>query len=98
MNININVADYLSQDEIKEECKYAIRNSVNEMFKRDNDVNRLITNLTIKMLHEAIENNKSLMEQRVRDEIMRHDLYEIQEVMYNIACDVLYNRIFAKEN
>lgn len=150
MNVTIDITDYLSQEEIIEECKYAIRSSVQEMFCRnENDIDRLINNLgyefifgavskaigkdaakviaekveelikddssikyemwrkkdtwgrdespAIKMLYEAIENNKPLMEQRVREEIMKHELYEMQDIMYNIACDVLYNRIFAKE-
>ena len=150
MKVTIDITDYLSQEEIIEECKYAIRNSVQEMFcRKESDIDRLISNLgyefifeavskaigknaekviaekveelikddssikyemwrkkdnwdrrespAIKMLYEVIENNKPIMEERVREEIMKHELYELQDIMYNIACDVLYNRIFAKE-
>lgn len=150
MNVTIDITDYLSQEEIIEECKYAIRNSVQEMFyRKENEINRLISNLgyefifgavsksigkdaakviaekveelikddsaikyemwrkkdvwdkdespALKMLYEAIENNKPLMEQRVQEEIKKYELSEVQNTMYNIACDVLYDRIFAKE-
>lgn len=148
MNVTIDISDYLSYEEIREECKYAIRNSVQEMFRDESKVDTLISNLgyefifeavskaigkdaekviiekveelikndssiryemwrkkdnwdrrespAINMLYKAIESNEDLMEQRVREEIMKHELYELQDIMYNIACDVLYNRIFAK--
>lgn len=55
MNITINIEDYLSQDEIKEECKYAINNSVSKMFcAKESEVNRLISNLGYEFIFEAV--------------------------------------------
>lgn len=55
MNITIDITDYLSQDEIKEECKYEIRNSVHEMFcKKESDIDRLISNLGYEFIFEAV--------------------------------------------
>ena len=55
MNVTINIEDYLTQDEIKEECRCAIRNSVYEMFcAKESDVDRLISNLGYEFIFEAV--------------------------------------------
>ena len=149
MNVTIDITEYLSQDEIKEECKCVIRNSVQEMFcRKESDIDRWISNLgykfifeavskaigkdaekviaekveelikddssikyemwrkkndwdkrespAIKMLYKAIEDNKSLIEQRVQAEIIKYEFDSVEDEIYNMACDILYDRIFAK--
>lgn len=50
MNININIEDYLSEEEIKDECKMAIRHSIYDKYKKEAALDRLISNLS----HEFI--------------------------------------------
>jgi hypothetical protein len=55
MEITFNVLDYLTPDEIKEECKKAIRHSVHDTFaKGEGDVERLISNLGYEFIFKAV--------------------------------------------
>ena len=55
MEITFNVFDYLTIDEIKEECKKAIRNSVHDTFAKDEaEVQRLISNLGYEFIFKAV--------------------------------------------
>ena len=55
MEITFNVFDYLSPDEIKEECKKAIRHSVHDTFAKDErEVERLISNLGYEFIFKAV--------------------------------------------
>ena len=149
MNIEIDITDYLSQEEIKEECKYAIRNSVYEMFcKNESDIDRLISNLgyefifatiskaigedaeklitkkvtelikndnsisyemwrrkdawertespAIKILYEAIEDNKYLMRSCVQKAIADFEFPDVRNVMYDIACEIVREKLFGE--
>ena len=55
MEITFDVFDYLSIDEIKEECKKAIRHSVHDTFaKEEAEIQRLITNLGYEFVFKAV--------------------------------------------
>jgi hypothetical protein len=149
MNIIIDITDYLSEDEIKEECKWAIRGSIHEMFcKNESDINRLISNLgyefifeavskaigkdsektiaekvtelakdssaikyemwrkkdawdkiespAIKILYEAIEDNKWLMRDCIQKAIMDFEFPNVRDAMYDIACEIISEKLFGK--
>lgn len=55
MEVTFNVFEYLTPDEIKEECKKAIRHSVHDTFaKNEQEVNRLISNLGYEFVFKAV--------------------------------------------
>ena len=54
MNIDINIEDYLSKEEIKDECKMAIRHSIYDKYKKEAELNRLISNLSYELLSKQI--------------------------------------------
>ena len=55
MEITFNVFDYLTMDEIKEECRMAIRQSIHNTFARnEEDVQRLISNLGYEFIFKAV--------------------------------------------
>lgn len=55
MTVQFNVLDYLTPDEIKDECKKAIQSSVKEMFTKDEaDIDRLISNLGYEFVFRAV--------------------------------------------
>ena len=55
MEITFNVFDYLSMDEIREECKKAIQSSVHDMFyKNEAETDRLISNLGYEFIFKAV--------------------------------------------
>ena len=147
MNITIDIRDYLSHDEIKNECRYAIRSCVRETFCRnESDINRLISNLgyefvfkavseaigedaekvivakvaelvrrddtiryqmwrkqdvweknespAIKILYDAIKDNEPLMRERVQQLITDFEFPDVRDAMYNIACDIVSEKLF----
>jgi len=55
MDITIKVEDYLSPEEIKDECRYAIRHSVMEKYKEESELDRLISNLSYDFIFKAIQ-------------------------------------------
>lgn len=54
MNIEINISDYLSEEEIKEECKQAIRDLIYNTYKNETCIDRLISNLSYEFLFKQI--------------------------------------------
>lgn len=55
MEITFNVFDYLTIDEIKEECKKAIQSNVRDMFcKNEAETDRLISNLGYEFIFKAV--------------------------------------------
>ena len=55
MTVQFNVLDYLTPDEIKDECKKAIQSSVKEMFAKDEaGIDRLICNLGYEFVFRAV--------------------------------------------
>lgn len=55
MDITINIEDYLNTEEIKEECKRAIRFQISQLFKTESEIDRLISNLGYKFIFKAIQ-------------------------------------------
>lgn len=54
MNIDINIEDYLSKEEIKDECKVAIRQKIREKYSNEAELDRLITNLSYEFLFKQV--------------------------------------------
>lgn len=55
MEVTFNVFEYLTPDEIKEECKKAIRHSVHDTFaKNEAEAQRLISNLGYEFVFKAV--------------------------------------------
>lgn len=70
MNININIEDYLSKEEIKDECKMAIRHSIYDKYKKEAELDRLISNLSYEFIFTEIsqcinEDVKTLIRNKV---------------------------------
>lgn len=54
MEVSINIEDYLSKEEIKEIAKEQIAISIKEKFRKESDIERIITNLSYEFLFKAI--------------------------------------------
>lgn len=54
MNIEINISDYLSKEEIKEECKCAIRHLIYNTYNNESRIDTLISNLSYEFLFKQI--------------------------------------------
>ena len=55
MNIEINVEDYLSPDDIRQCARLAIIDQVKSVYNREADIQRLISNLSYQELFDQIE-------------------------------------------
>ena len=55
MNIKLNIEDYLNYEEIREECKAAIRSCIFNQFNKESDLDRLISNLSYRFIFDAIQ-------------------------------------------
>lgn len=55
MNIEINVEDYLSPDDIRECAERAVIEQVKSIYNREADIQRLISNLSYQELFDQIE-------------------------------------------
>lgn len=55
MNIEINIKDYLSEEEIKETCKETVRNCIREKLNREGDIQRFLTNSSYHFVWTAVE-------------------------------------------
>ena len=54
MKIELDITDYLSEDEIKEEFRFAIRQSIHNKYIKESELDRLITNLSYEFLFKQI--------------------------------------------
>lgn len=54
MEIKVDITDYLSEEEIKNECRYAIREAIQDKYKQESEIDRLITNLSYEFIFESI--------------------------------------------
>lgn len=54
MELKINIEDYLSKDEIKDECKSAIRSAIYHQFEKESELERLISNLSYEFLFKQV--------------------------------------------
>lgn len=54
MEVSIKIEDYLSEEEIKDIAKEQIACSIREKFKKESDIERIITNLSYEFLFKAV--------------------------------------------
>lgn len=79
MNLDINIFDYISQEEIQDEIKYQIKNYIKKMCTEDQEVKKVIVALIIDKvkdieLSNIIKNElKEKIEKIVRDEYLNAD-------------------------
>lgn len=72
MELKINVLEYLSEEDIREECRRAIRAGVSEKFKDEKEFNRLLTNLSYEFIFEAINNETGIdCIQKIKDTVAK---------------------------
>lgn len=72
MDVTFNIEDYLNEEEIKEECKFAIRTMVKEHFQNDADLDRLITNLSYEFVFKAIDETTGIDSlQKIKDTVVK---------------------------
>ena len=50
------------------------------------------------MMDEIVAENRGLMEKKVRETIEDFDFSNVQDEIYEVAQEVIYKRIFGKEN
>lgn len=78
MEVKVNIEDYLSEEEMKEECKYVIRKIIYETYSKESSQNRLISNLSYEFLFKEIsecinEDAKTLITKQVIELIKQPD-------------------------
>lgn len=72
MNIEINIKKYLNTEEIQEECRQAIRFQISQLFKTENDIDRLISNLSYEFIFKAIEESTGKDQlQKIKDTVAK---------------------------
>lgn len=54
MEVSIKIEDYLSEEEIKDIAKEQIACAIREKFKKESDIERIITNLSYEFLFKAV--------------------------------------------
>ena len=52
----------------------------------------------IDMMDEIVAENRGLMEKKVREAIEDFDFSDVQDEIYEVAQEVIYKRIFGREN
>lgn len=53
---------------------------------------------TVDMMDEIAAENRGLMEQKVREAIEKFEFRDVQDEIYEVAREVIYKRIFGKED
>lgn len=99
--MNINIENYLSEEEIKEICKDELRNSIKKQFSNEKDLTRIITNLSYYELWEQIENEvpncKKIIKEKTIEQLNKISSYDVlrRKGEFNssnsIAQDILEN-------
>ncbi len=84
MTIEININDYLSKEEIKEECKNAIRDLLYNTYKNEACMDTLISNLSYEFLFKQISEciNKDA------ETLIRNKVIELLENDYTIKYEL----------
>lgn len=84
MNIEININDYLSEEEIKEECKRAIRDLIYNTYNNESRIDTLISNLSYEFLFKQISEciNKDA------ETLIRNKVIELLENDYSIKYEL----------
>lgn len=74
MELNINIQDYFSDEQIKEIAEEELRAAFHEQFRKEADVERVITNLSLEYIHALVSeqwdgNFDELLREKVREVI-----------------------------
>ena len=57
MEVSIKIEDYLSEDEIRDIAKEQIACAIREKFRKESDIERIITNLSYEFLFKAVSDS-----------------------------------------
>ena len=90
MEVAIKVEDYLSEEEIKDIAKEQIACAIREKFKKESDIERIITNLSYEFLFNAV--SESIGE----DSLVRYLIWRKKDAWENEqspAVDIMYQAI-----
>ena len=75
MNIEIDIHDYLSEEDIKDEAKYALRSLFANQFRKEADIERVLSNLTheyiFKMVCDKLNVDREYIEAAIADGIKK---------------------------
>lgn len=55
MNIEIDIHDYLSEEEIAEECRYVVGQEVREKLRTEEDIHRFMSNSSYHFVWDAVD-------------------------------------------
>lgn len=106
--MNINIENYLSEEEIKEICKDELRNSIKKQFSNEKDLTRIITNLSYYELWEQIENEvpncKKIIKEKTIEQLNKISSYDVLrrkgefDSENSVAQDILENCVIENKN
>lgn len=75
MNIEIDLHDYLSEEDIKDEAKYALRSLFANQLRKEADIERVLSNLTheyiFKMVCDKLNVNREYIESAIADGVKK---------------------------
>ena len=82
MELKINIQDYFSDDQIKEIAEEELRAAFREQFRKEADVERVITNLSVEYVHALVAEQwggdfDELLREKVRDAIEKGVGYHV---------------------
>lgn len=55
MEVKINIEDYLSEEDIKEECRDYLRYSIEHYLSNESDFERIMSNISYRIVHKAVD-------------------------------------------
>lgn len=106
--MNVNIMDYLSNEEIKEICKEELRFNIKKIFSNEKETIRIITNLSYYELWKEIEkevpNCKELIKEKTKEKLNEISSYDIlrKKGEFNsknsVAQDILENCVIENKN
>lgn len=77
--MNINIEDYLSNDEMKSIVEEEFRNKIKSMFSTEKEISRIITNLgyynTFKIIEEEVPNFKNSIKEQTKKQCEKISSY-----------------------
>lgn len=82
MELKINIQNYFSDEQIKEIAEEELRAAFREQFRKEADVERVITNLSLEYIHALVseqwdENFDELLREKVREAIEKGVCYYV---------------------
>ena len=84
MEVTFDIKDLLTEEEIKEECKAAVRRIVIERYERNDDLDRLITNLSYEYIFKAINETTGIDSiQKIKDTVS-HLIQQESTIRYEL--------------